>query len=212
MVCVDGVALAPHRPIDVRELDADFYVFSWYKVFGPHIAQLFARRTIQQRYLTSLNHYFFNPNALSVKLGMGNSCIELEHSAVPITSYLVEHIGWESIVAHEQAITSYLLEYLSANPQLYTVYGSHSSDPNDRVSLISFSVNGVPSNRVAQEIHETSNCRLISGDCWSPRTVYDVLGRGRDGILRVSLVHYNTLDEIKDFIQILDKVVHSLKV
>ncbi len=31
MLCVDGVAYAPHRQIDVKELDVDFYSFSWYK-------------------------------------------------------------------------------------------------------------------------------------------------------------------------------------
>ena len=31
-LCVDGVALAPHREVDVKALDVDFYAFSWYKV------------------------------------------------------------------------------------------------------------------------------------------------------------------------------------
>ncbi|KAL4728738.1 hypothetical protein ACLX1H_003137 [Fusarium chlamydosporum] len=205
MVCVDGVAMAPHRPVDVKALDVDFYIFSWYKVFGPHLSQIYARRRVQQRFLTSLNHYFFEPTALSVKLGLGNHCIELEHAVVPIIRYLEDEIGWESIIAHEQAITGYLLDYLTANSDLFTVYGSQSSDPNTRVSLISFSANGLSSDRVAQEIHETSPCRLISGDCWSPRTVYDILGRGDDGIMRASLVHYNTMDEMRAFTQTLEQ-------
>ena len=32
MLCVDGVAYAPHREVDVKALDVDFYSFSWYKV------------------------------------------------------------------------------------------------------------------------------------------------------------------------------------
>ena len=36
LVCVDGVAYAPHRMIDVKKWDVDFYLFSFYKVFGPH--------------------------------------------------------------------------------------------------------------------------------------------------------------------------------
>jgi cysteine desulfurase/selenocysteine lyase len=211
MVCVDGVAMAPHRPVDVKALDVDFYIFSWYKVFGPHLSQIYARRRVSQRFLTSLNHYFFDPTALSIKLGMGNHCIELEHSVIPIIRYLEDEIGWESVIAHEQAITGYLLDYLTANSDLYTVYGSQSSDPNSRVSLISFSANGLSSDRVAQEIHETSPCRLISGDCWSPRTVYDILGRGDDGIMRASLVHYNTMDEMRIFTQTLEQAVRNLR-
>lgn len=34
-LCVDGVALAPHREVDVKDLDVDFYAFSWYKVHLP---------------------------------------------------------------------------------------------------------------------------------------------------------------------------------
>ncbi|KAL8709372.1 MAG: hypothetical protein Q9220_005866 [cf. Caloplaca sp. 1 TL-2023] len=211
LISVDGVAWAPHRPIDVKDLDVDFYVFSWYKVFGPHIAQIYARRRVQQRYLTSLNHYFFEPTALHVRLGLGNSCIELEHGVVPIINYLVDEIGWNPLIAHEELITAYLLEYLTARPDLYTVYGSQTADPEIRVSLISFSVHGLPSDKVAEEIHETSDFRLITGDCWSPRTVHDVLGLADDGVLRTSLVHYNTIGEIQAFTEKLDQVVRSLK-
>ncbi|KJZ74013.1 hypothetical protein HIM_06681 [Hirsutella minnesotensis 3608] len=211
LLVVDGVAWAPHRPIDVKQLGVDFYVFSWYKVFGPHIAQIYARRSVQQRYMTSLNHYFMDSSPLSVKLGLGNSCIELEHSVTPIITYLEDHVGWNSIIAHEQIITAHLLEYLRDNPDLYTIYGSQTSDPNMRVSLISFSVNGLSSEEVGRGIHETSNFRLLTGDCWAPRTVHDVLGMDDDGIIRVSLVHYNTVGEIQAFIQKLDQVVRSLK-
>ncbi|KAH0598117.1 hypothetical protein MHUMG1_04489 [Metarhizium humberi] len=206
LICVDGVAWAPHRPIDVRKLNVDFYVFSWYKVFGPHIAQVYARRNVQQRYLTSLNHYFLDSSSLAVKLGLGNSCIELEHALVPIINYLVDEVGWDSIIAYEEVITRYLLDYLTANPDLYTVYGSRTSDPKTRVALISFSVNGLTSDKVANEIHEKSNCRLLTGDCWSPRTVHDILGLADDGIIRTSLTHYNTLDEMKIFTKKLDQV------
>jgi selenocysteine lyase/cysteine desulfurase len=211
LLCVDGVAWAPHRPIDVKDLDVDIYVFSWYKVFGPHIAQIYTRRSVQKRHLTSLNHYFFDPTALHVRLGLGNSCIEFEHAVTPIVTHLVEYVGWDSLISHEEIITAHILEYLTSNPDLYTVYGCQTADPTARVSLISFTVNGIASDKVAEVIHETSNFRLISGDCWSPRTVYDVLGLPDYGILRTSLVHYNTLDEMKAFTKTLDEVVRSLK-
>ena len=40
MVCVDGVALAPHRGVDVKDLGVDFYAFSWYKVTFFHFSDL----------------------------------------------------------------------------------------------------------------------------------------------------------------------------
>jgi selenocysteine lyase/cysteine desulfurase len=211
LICVDGVAWAPHRPIDVKDLNVDVYVFSWYKVFGPHISQIYARRRVQQRYLSSLNHYFFDPAALNVRLGLGNSCIELEHSVVPIINYLENGVGWNALVAHEEFITDSLLTYLTANPELYTVYGSQTADATKRVSLISFSVTGLDSDRVAEEIHESSNFRMLTGDCWSPRTVHDVIGLPYCGVMRTSLVHYNTVEEIQGFIQVLHDSVLKLK-
>lgn len=211
MLCVDGVAWAPHRPIDVKALDVDFYVFSWYKVFGPHFSQIYARRSIQQRYMTSLNHYFFDPSSLDVKLRLGTNCFELEHCLVPIKRYL-DSIGWDQIIAHETSMTEEFLGYLTSHGDLYTVYGEHTSNPSLRVSLISFTVKGVPSDEIARDIHNTSNCRIGSGNNYSARLVHDILRRGDDGVLRVSLVHYNTIEEVRKFIQILDRVVADSKI
>lgn len=49
LLCVDGVAYAPHRPIDMKALGVDMYAFSWYKVYGPHIAQLYVSETAQKK-------------------------------------------------------------------------------------------------------------------------------------------------------------------
>ena len=43
-LCVDAVAYAPHRLVDVQASGADFYVYSFYKTFGPHFAELWGRR------------------------------------------------------------------------------------------------------------------------------------------------------------------------
>ncbi len=43
MVCVDGVAFAPHRFVDVKAWDVDFYAFSFYKIFGPHMGCLYGK-------------------------------------------------------------------------------------------------------------------------------------------------------------------------
>lgn len=46
MLSVDGVAFAPHRSIDVKALDVDIYCFSWYKVFGLYISQIYVRWSV----------------------------------------------------------------------------------------------------------------------------------------------------------------------
>ncbi|KAK3316910.1 putative aminotransferase [Apodospora peruviana] len=136
LLCVDGVACAPHRPIDVNALDVDFYTISWYKAFGSHYAQLYGRRSAHQR-------------RLDVKLGLGMNCFELEGRLVPIVRYL-SRLGFrENVARHEADISLPLLEYLcsSNGEQLYTLYGEKTADPTKRVSCISFAVNGHPERR-----------------------------------------------------------------
>ena len=62
---VDGTAYAPHFPVDVKALDCDFYVFSLYKVCGPHQSVLYGKRA-QLRKARNLNHNFIaDDNAAS---------------------------------------------------------------------------------------------------------------------------------------------------
>ncbi|TFG88458.1 MAG: aminotransferase class V-fold PLP-dependent enzyme, partial [Gemmatimonadales bacterium] len=57
LACVDGVACAPHRHVDVKALDADFYFLSIHKVFGPHLGLLYGRRDLLLR-ARGQNHFF----------------------------------------------------------------------------------------------------------------------------------------------------------
>ncbi|KAI1854652.1 hypothetical protein JX266_000770 [Neoarthrinium moseri] len=208
MLSVDGVAWAPHRPIDVKAMDVDFYFFSWYKLFGPHFAQVYARSSVQQRYMTSLNHYHIDPTPLDVKVRLGTNCFEFEDGVLEIVRY-IQRIGWDNIIAHEVVLVRPLLEYLNSHPEWFTLYGEKSSDPKLRVSLVSFTVNGVPSKVIAKIIHESSPCRILAGSAYSLRPVHDVLRLGEDGVLRVSLVHYNNLQDVQTFINVLDRVVQA---
>lgn len=209
LLSVDGVAWAPHRPIDVKEMDVDFYFFSWYKLFGPHFAQMYARSSVQQRYMTSLNHYHIDPTPLDVKVRLGTSCYEFEDGVLEIVRYL-QRIGWDSIIAHEVLILDPLLDYLNSHPEWFTLYGEKSSDPELRVSLVSFTVRGVSSKKIVKTIHETSQCRLLAGNAYSLRPVHDVLGLDDEGVIRVSLVHYNNFQDIQTFVDVLDRVVKPL--
>lgn len=66
LVVVDGVSFAPHRAVDVRALGVDVYAFSWYKVYGPHVAMLYASSRARDR-LRSLGHFFKTGDTLKDK-------------------------------------------------------------------------------------------------------------------------------------------------
>lgn len=74
-----------------------------------------------------------------------------------------------------------------------TVYGEKSADKKLRVPVISFSIEGKSSREVVEAIESRSNFGCRWGHFYSKRMVDDLLGlEGQDGVVRVSMVHYNT--------------------
>lgn len=206
MLIVDGVAWTPHRPVDVKMLGVDFYCFSWYKVFGPHMAQLYATRRAQDQYMTPISHYFLDPFSLNSKLRLGTNAYEAEEMCSPIVRYLQNTVGWDTIIKQETILTKILLDHLLGKPDVYRVFGEHTSDPSKRVSIVIFEVIGRKSSDVVMQLLVRDRFRLRWGDCWAPRPTYDVLRPKTDGIIRVSFVHYNTVSEVKEFCDELDNI------
>ncbi|KAI1368795.1 aminotransferase class-V [Xylaria arbuscula] len=206
LVVVDGVSWAPHRPIDVRALDVDVYAFSWYKVYGPHIAMLYASPRAQGQ-MRSLGHYFKKGNTLEEKIGMAGASYELLHTIPTITSYLPQSAAaWSAREAHEAALQKTLLSYLVSRPDV-TVYGDVTGSPEVRVSTISFRVAGWSSQDVVETVEAATNYGFRWGNFYSPRLVHELLGLPEDGVVRVSMGHYNTVDEVKGFIDALEKYI-----
>ncbi|KAI1394981.1 PLP-dependent transferase [Hypoxylon fuscum] len=208
MLCVDGVAYAPHRPVDVKELGVDFYVLSWYKVFGPHIAMIYGSRKAQEQ-MHSLGHWFHTHETLEKKISLGSGYYELVQSIAPIVSYLGPHTSseWASISSQESLLQSTLLNYLNAKPDTITVYGERSADARLRLPVISFKVHGWDSRELVETLERTTNYGFRWGAFYSNGLVNEYLGLESDGVVRVSMAHYNTVEEIKGFIDAIDKVI-----
>lgn len=210
VLVVDGVAFAPHRPVDVKALDVDFYVFSWYKVYGPHVAQLYGRRSSQQRALAGISHYFLSGMpGLDWRLRLGANSFELEEALIPITQY-VKTVGWDNMIAQETVLTDVLLSYLRRRPKVFRIFGEKSSDPQKRVPVITFEAIGHSPMAVTNKINQQGRFRVVSGSCWAPRPTHEVLKVGEEGVIRVSFVHYNSVAEVQEFCKALDLVLDSL--
>ena len=194
---VDGVSFAPHRRVDVKALDVDFYAFSWYKVYGPHIALLYGRKSRVDE-LRSLGHYFNPQETLENKLGLAAANFELTQ-AIPV---LVEYLGgddpqshFDAVAKHEGDLQSVLLGYLTSRKDI-TVWGETTTDPTVRVPTVSFTVEGWNSKDLVETIDVKSRFGLRWGHFYSHRLVTTILndgkGLGDGGVVRVSMVHYNT--------------------
>jgi selenocysteine lyase/cysteine desulfurase len=208
LLCVDGVAYAPHRPLDMQELGVDFYSFSWYKVYGPHIAMLYASRQAQKQ-MMSLGHYFKSSTTLEDKLGLAGANYECVQSIPQIVEYL-EKQTWKAIIDHEIKIQEMLLKYLREREDVQ-IYGVLGSDPLKRVPVISFTVRDRTSLSIVEgfEKRTSGNIGIRSGHFYSKRLINEILKLpGDDGVVRVSMVHYNTEEEVQKVIDNLDAVLN----
>ncbi|KAI0864252.1 PLP-dependent transferase [Xylaria cubensis] len=213
LVVVDGVSYAPHRALDVRALDVDVYAFSWYKVYGPHIAMLYASPRAQGQ-MRSLGHFFKKGDTLEEKVGLAGASYELLHAIPAVTNYLIPPPSsssssspfWVEAAAHEEVLQTRLLQYLTGRPDV-TIYGDVTGSSEARVATVSFRVAGWPSRDVVAAIETNADIGFRWGGFYSERLVRDLLGLDEDGVVRVSLVHYNTEDEVGKFIHAMETYV-----
>jgi cysteine desulfurase family protein (TIGR01976 family) len=218
-ICVDAVAYAPHRAVDVQALDVDYYVFSLYKTYGPHYALMYGRYDLLAG-LDTLYHYFYGKDKVPGKLEPGNPNYELAYSTCGIVDYLTalgEQAGeagtvrqkieaaFAAITAQENLLVERLLAYLRSRNDCRIV-GQTVNSGSTRVPTIAFRFDG----RDAGEICKAMDGEKIAirfGDFHSRRLAEYLELTDHGGMVRVSMVHYNTLDEIDRFTAALDRIL-----
>lgn len=212
---VDGVAYAPHRAVDVQALDVDYYVFSFYKTYGPHFAVLYGRYDLL-RELDNLYHYFYDKDKVPAKLEPGNTNYELAWGSAGIVDYFDELGGgsgdhaaiaraFEDVAAHEALIGERLLDYLRGKNGV-RIIGDRGSDKATRVPTISFKADGRDSAAIVRALDD-KQIGIRFGDFHSRRLV-EALGLSEgSGVIRISMVHYNTLEEVDRVIAALDEAM-----
>jgi cysteine desulfurase family protein (TIGR01976 family) len=218
-LCVDAVAFAPHRAIDVAALDVDYLVFSLYKVFGPHFAVLYGKYELL-RELDNLYHYFYGKDKVPAKLEPGNASYELAYASTGIVDYLtelgeqVDGIGstrdkivraFHQITLHENTIAEKLLAYLRARPDC-RILGFENGSDERRVPTISFVVEGQDAGQIAKKI-DAYNIAVRFGDFHARRLLEFLNLTDNGGCVRVSMAHYNTVGEVDALIGALEEVL-----
>ena len=220
-LCVDAVAYAPHRLVDVQASGADVYVFSFYKVFGPHYAVLWGRRELLLQ-LASLNHYFITPETLPYKLQPGNVNYELSYGCIGISDYL-EAVGtalgaqgdarsrmqhaFDAFEQHEDALAEQLLAYLRGKAGVRIIGRTHTGD-GLRVPTVSFVVRGAMSESIVLHT-DSAGIGIRFGDFYAKRLIEALGLQARGGVVRVSIAHYNTPAEMDHLIKHLDAAIDA---
>ena len=219
LICVDSVACAPHRAIDVQALGVDFLVFALYKVFGPHYAVMYGRFELLAD-LDNLYHYFYGKDKVPAKLEPGNASYELAYSSIGIVDYLAELgrqagvdgelrqqivAAFDAITDHENVIGELLLNYLRSRPDCRIV-GHANGDHPARVPTISFKIRDQDSGEIARSM-DAFHSAVRFGDFHARRLVEFLELQAGSGVVRVSMTHYNSVDEVNELVTALDTVL-----
>ncbi|KAH9846766.1 PLP-dependent transferase [Lenzites betulinus] len=217
--CVDCVGYAPHRRIDVRDWDIEYCYFSFYKVYGPHTSVLYARAASLQNSLTSIVHHFLKVDTKPHKLQPGGPGYELVYGCTAIPPYIRSlapegtlEAAWAAVAQHEQSLVAPLLTYLrSKTARGVRIVGDEGADLT-RAPTISFLVvgeNAIRSPDVVKAFDAKGNVGIRYGNFYA-YTLIDTLSPKtdvNDGVVRISLVHYNTVEEVERIIATLDEVL-----
>lgn len=219
-VGVDAVAYAPHHICDLKALDVDMYLFSLYKVFGPHQGLMYVRREVQET-LPPQCHYFnqhdsrkrFDPSgpqhaqvaACQGVLDYFDS-LYLHHFgdvSAPVTARM--QALYELMSAHETELAVPLLDYLQRSPQT-RLLGKHHGGENDRAATISFATLGRPPAEVTAAL-QSQGVGAECGHFYAHRLLQNLGIDPSVGVVRVSLVHYNTQAEVGRILAALDNAL-----
>jgi cysteine desulfurase/selenocysteine lyase len=210
---VDGAQSVPHMGIDVKELGCDFLVFSGHKMLGPSgIGVLFIKEDLYERmepYLVGgstikevhLDGYVPEDPPLCYEAGTPN--IEGAIGLGNAIDYL-ENIQMENVYTHDKALTELAIERMK-NMNNLEIYGS--LDQKERLSVITFNVNGMGCHAVAKVLNLRENIMIRSGfHCAQP--LHDRLGIGPSA--RISFYIYNNEEEVEIMAELLSKLARFM--
>jgi cysteine desulfurase family protein (TIGR01976 family) len=219
IVIGDGVSFAPHGFPDVKELGVDFYTFSLYKTYGPHLALLYGKEDIVKK-LPNQNHAFLENN-YPYTINPGGPNHEELASLIGIYEYLmklykhhynnneqpirkkISQIN-ELISSHEEEIANPILDYLS-NRADFNLIGQKKIFNKNRAPTISFTIKNKTS-KVVSDLLIANNIATRNDNFYAWRCLKALGIDTKDGIIRLSLVHYNSADDVKKLIFALDKI------
>ena len=205
IVVVDGAQAVGHFPIDVAELNVDFYAFSGHKMFAPTgIGVLYGKKDL----LDKMPPYRLGGEMIANVTREGATWAEVPYKFEAGTPNIAGAIGlgaaidylqsldFELIQKHEQELTSYALEKLK-NVLGLTIYGPQKS--NGRIGVISFNLKNIHPHDLATAL-DLDGIEVRAGHhCAQPL----MASLNTESTVRASLSIYNTKDDI-------DKLVSSL--
>ena len=210
-VLIDGAQATPHTLVDVQELDADFFVFSGHKMYGPTgIGVLYGKKELLEQMppyqyggemIDQVSFEETTFNELPFKFEAGTPMIA-EIIGLSVAIDYMQEIGIQNIADYEHE----LLEY--ANSKIASIDGVKIIGTSaNKASVISFIVEGVHHYDLGSLLDQFGVAVRTGNHCAQPL----MTRMGINGTVRASFAFYNTKQEIDIFVEALIKTLNMLR-
>ncbi len=222
LVYVDAVHYGPHGLIDVVDWDCDFLACSAYKFFGPHLGILWGRREL----LESLTAYKVRPAEDDLpgkwmtgtqsfeSIAAGLACVDyicqLSHPDVEVTPENRRQLlqqSYEMILEYEQHMTAHMLDRFAQIDGI-KVYGiTDTENLAHRFSTFSITHSHIPTTQLSKILCD-AGVFVWRGHYYALQFT-ETLGLEPEGMIRIGLVHYNSIAEIDSMMDVLHSALAS---
>jgi len=205
LIFVDGAQSVPHMPVDVKDIDADFFAFSGHKMCGPTgIGVLYGKEHLlegMQPYLYGgmmIEKVTFEDSTwheLPWKFEAGTPVIAQGIALAEACDYL-DDIGMERVQRHGEALAEYAHDRLSEFEDIRIL----GPPGDDRAALVAFNLDGVHAHDASEILNDFAVAVRAGDHCTQP--LHDKLGISSS--TRASFYIYNTREEVDKLVEALD--------
>ena len=218
LAIVDGVSYAGHGLPDVDALGADIYLFSLYKVYGPHLGVMAMRKALNEQ-LPNQGHFFNadHPTDRFTPAGPDHAQIVSVNGVLDYFEAVYTHHYGDAEVSHSRKTNRVralfqhaernnlqgLLDFLSHRKGVRLI---GKAITRHRAPTVSFTVDGRDPADIAAQL-ASQKIGIGNGNCYAYRLM-DALGiPAEQGVVRTSFVHYTRKEEVSLLIDALDKIL-----
>lgn len=212
---VDGVAYAPHGFPDLKDMCADIYLFSLYKTYGPHLGMMYVNKELIGK-MENQSHFFKEgiTRSMLTPAGPDHAQIAAASGILDYFDAVYEHHFDEKAEPvqknralnrlfneHEKVLLERLLDFLKSRDDVQII---GPDDAEVRAATVSI----IPKNKNLKQVYATlteHKLMLGMGDFYAARPLMDMDIPRKPGVLRISFLHYTSMEEI-------DQLIEALKV
>lgn len=208
VVLVDGAQSAPHIPIDVQEMDADFLAFSGHKLMAPMgIGVLYGKEAL----LNDMPPFLTGGEMIESVTREGAVFAQLPHKfeagtvngggawGLKAAIDYIKSIGFDAIEKKENALTALAMEEMKKIPHLHII---GSEDPKEHNGILNFTIDGVHPHDIASILDEAHVDVRAGHHCAQPLLAH----LGVMVTTRASISFYNTEEDVQRLVTQLKKI------